>query len=132
MAHALKVLMDVDGVLFVVVGLVVLAMPNPQPALSRPLDPAALRPFEDTRRLLAAMFLGSGLVVLVVGLAVTEPRALLWVSRARLAAFAVVAAVNVSQLRRSDWKRPPLVVLLCVWLVLGALYAVLGGSMTSA
>ena len=126
MTHALKLLMDADGVLFVAIGLVVLAKPNPQPALSRPLDPAALRPFEDTRRLLAAMFLGSGLLVLIVGLAVAEPRTLLWVSGARLVSFAVVAAVNVSQLRRRDWKRPPLVFLLGTWLVIGALYAVLG------
>ena len=115
--------MDVDGVLFVAIGLVVLATPNPQPALSRPLDPAALRPFEDTRRLLAAMFLASGLLVLVVGLHVTDPRTLLWVSGARLLSFAVVAAVNVSQLRRGDWKRPPLAFLIGTWLVLGVLYA---------
>ena len=118
--------MDVDGALFVAIGLLVLATPNPQPALSRPLDPAALRPFEDTRRLLAAMFLGSGLLVLIVGLGVTEPRTLRWVSGARLVSFAVVAAVNVSQVRRRDWKRPPLVFLLGTWLVLGALYVFLG------
>ena len=118
--------MDADGMLFVAIGLIVLAIPNPQPALSRPLDPAALRPFEDTRRLLAAMFLSSGLLVLMVGLGVTEPRTLRWVSGARLLSFAVVAAVNVSQLRRRDWKRPPLFFLLGTWLVLGALYAWLG------
>ncbi len=126
MDHALNVLMDVDGAMFVAIGLLVMATPNPQPALSRPLDPAALRPFEDTRRLLAAMFLASGLLVLVVGLEVTEPRTLLWVSGARLVSFAIVAVVNVSQVRRGNWKRPPLVVLLSTWLVLGALYAFFG------
>ena len=126
MVHALKLLMEADGAMFVAIGLLVLATPNPQPALSRPLDPGALRPFEDTRRLLAAMFLASGLLVLAVGLGVTEPRALLWVCGARLVSFAVVAAVNVSQLRRGDWKRAPLAFLLATWLVLGALYATLG------
>ena len=74
MGNALKMLMDVDGAMFVAIGLLVIATPNPQPALARPLDPAALRPFEDTRRLLGAMFLASGLLMLVVGLEVTEAR----------------------------------------------------------
>ena len=126
MGNALKMLMDVDGAMFVAIGLLVIATPNPQPALARPLDPAALRPFEDTRRLLGAMFLASGLLMLVVGLEVTEARTLLWVCGARLVSFAVVAAVNVSQVRRGDWKRPPLAFLLGTWLVLGALYAFLG------
>jgi hypothetical protein len=126
MAHPLNVLMEVDGAMFVAIGLLVLVIPDPRPALLHPLDPAALRPFEDTRRLLAAMFLGSGLLVLVVGLGVTEPGTLFRVSLARLLSFAVVAAVNVSQLRGRDWKRPPLLLLLGAWLVLGALYGWLG------
>ena len=125
MAHPLRLLLDLDGSMFIAIGLVVLAMPNPQPALSHPLDPAALRPFEDTRRLLAAMFLGSGLLVLVAGLEVTDPRTLRWLSGARLVSFAVTAAINVSQLRRGDWKRPPLLFLVGIWLTFGVLYSVL-------
>ena len=124
--NALSLLMTVDGGLFVLIALVVFAAPNPQPALVRPLDADAVRPFEDTRRLLAAMFFASGCLVFACGWTATERRVFAWVSCARLASFAAVAAINVSQLRGGHWKRPPLFLLLGVWFVLASLYAWFG------
>lgn len=125
MGSWLPSLMTLDGALFTLIALVVLATPSPQPALVRPVDDDALGPFMDTRRLLAAMFLASGLLLVIVGREVTEPRVLAHVTWVRIVSFVVVATVNIAQLRGGRWKRPPLMVLLAVWTVLVTAYTAL-------
>lgn len=125
MGSWLPSLMTLDGALFTLIALVVLATPSPQPALVRPVDDDALGPFMDTRRLLAAMFLASGLLLVIVGREVTEPRVLAHVAWVRIVSFLVVATVNIAQLRGGRWKRPPLMVLLAVWTVLVTAYTAL-------
>jgi hypothetical protein len=122
----LSSLMTLDGALFALIALMVLVTPSPQPALVRPVDDDALGPFMDTRRLLAAMFLASGLLMLIIGRYVADPRALVLVARARIVSFLLVAAVNVAQLRGGRWKRPPLLFLLGAWIALCASYTALG------
>jgi hypothetical protein len=118
--HPLFVL---DGAAFVLIGLVVLAVPSPQPALTRHVDEdVALRPFEHTRRLLASQFVGNGLFALVVGLAVREDLVVRLAAGARLLTIALVLAINVSQLRSGFWKRPPLYFIGAVLVAFGALY----------
>lgn len=120
MNHPLFVL---DGAAFVLIGLVVLAVPSPQPALTRHVDEdVALRPFEHTRRLLASQFVGNGLFALVVGLAVREDLVVRLAAGARLLTIALVLAINVSQLRSGFWKRPPLYFIGAVLVAFGALY----------
>jgi hypothetical protein len=114
-----------DGALFIAVAMVVFVSPSPQPALVRQVEADSLPPFEDTRRLLASMFFASGLLLVLFGRAVHDPQTLRWVAWARLVTFAIVAAVNVAQLRGRHWKRGPLFGLLSAWAVLGTLYAVL-------
>jgi len=106
----MSALFVVDGSLFVLIGLVVLAIPSPQPALVRQVDEAvALRPFKDTRRLLASQFIGNGLLALVLVFAAGDAPALARpAAAARLATIGLVLAINVTQLRSGVWKRPPL------------------------
>ena len=107
----MSALFTLDGAAFVVIGLIVLATPSPQPALVRPVDESvALPPFRDTRRLLASQFVGNGLLALVVGLTGPGGAAERAAALARLATIAIVLGINASQLRGGFWKRPPLYV----------------------
>ena len=103
-------LFSVDGALFVFIGLVVLAVPSPQPALVRAVDDVALQPFKETRRLLASQFIGNGLWALIFGLAAPEPSSQRVAALARVGIIGLVLAINVGQLARGAWKKPPLYV----------------------
>jgi hypothetical protein len=122
---AISWLLVVDGAAFVLIGLVVLAAPSPQPALSRPLDGDALQPFVDTRRLLASQFVGVGLLGLLVGSQVHDVATLRMAAVARILTLAVVIAINVAQLRGGDWKPAPLYSLLVAFSLLSAGYLAL-------
>lgn len=120
----MSVLFVIDGAAFVLIGLVVLAVPSPQPALVRHVDEdVALRPFEHTRRLLASQFIGGGLLALLLGLAAPGAPVLRLAAAARLATIALVLAINVTQLRSGAWKRPPLYVIGAVLGAFGVGYA---------
>lgn len=122
---ALSWLLVVDGAAFVVIGLVVLAIPSPQPALTRELDAAAVRPFSDTRRLLASQFVGAGVLALVIGSLVHDVATERVAALARVATLVVVMAINVAQLRSGDWKPGPLRSLLVVFALLCLAYLTL-------
>lgn len=98
----------VDGAAFVFIGLVVMAIPSPQPALVRPVDDVALPPFRETRRLLASQFMGNGLLALVLGLTAPGAAAERAGAIARIVTIAIVLAINAGQLAAGHWKRPPL------------------------
>lgn len=119
----MNALFVVDGAAFVLIGGVVLAIPSPQPALVRPVDEAALRPFAHTRRLLASQFIGNGLFALLVGLGSVGPDALRLAAAVRLATIALVLAINVTQLRSGDWKGAPLYFIGSVLTLVGLGYA---------
>ncbi len=97
-----------DGGLFVLIGLVVLATPSPQPALASPVGDEALPPFKDTRRLLASQFIGNGLLAGAVGWFARDPRLFEAAALARIATIAILLAINVTQLNGGRWKRAPL------------------------
>lgn len=119
----MHLLLLLDGAAFIAIGLVVLAIPSPQPALVRPVDDVALRPFEQTRRLLASQFVGNGLLALA--LATCDGAALRLAAAARLATILLVLALNAAQLRSGVWKRPPLLLLGCVQGLLALAYGAL-------
>lgn len=109
----MNALFAVDGAAFVLIGLIVMAIPSPQPALVRPVDEAvALLPFEHTRRLLASQFIGNGLLALVLARVAETPNR--FGAATRLATIALVIAVNGTQLRSGVWKRPPLYLIMTV------------------
>ena len=112
MLEGMSWLFTVDGTVFVIIGLVVLATPSPQPALVRAVDDVALQPFLETRRLLASQFIGNGLLALVFGLGVSDASALRIAALARVGTIGLVLAINFAQLGRGAWKKPPLYVVM--------------------
>jgi hypothetical protein len=118
----MNTLLVVDGASFVLIGLIVVAIPSPQPALVRAVDEAvALLPFVHTRRLLASQFIGNGLQALV--LASAQGSSLRLAAAARLVTIALVLAINGAQLRSGVWKRPPLYLIIAVLAVFAIGYA---------
>lgn len=122
----LKYLLAIDGALFILVALVVLVTPSPQPTLTSNVDAFALGALEDTRRLLASMFLGSGLLAAVLAWAVEDPHALVLGARARLLTLLLVITLNVVQLRSGRWKPASLYVLISIFVPLSLLYGYFG------
>jgi len=115
-----------DGILFVLVGIIVLINPSPQPTLKTPVNEVALPPFEDTRRLLASQFITSGLLIFTLGWFVHDVGILRLTAFLRVLTLLIVLAVNISQLRRGFWKPQSLYVLIGVWMVFCALYLFFG------
>ncbi len=125
----LTTLLWIEGGALTLVALVVLAIPSPNPALTRPLEePHALVPISQTRRLLAAMFASSGLLLLVIAHGVTDTHVLVQVAWVRVAVSVLLVGLQLSQLRSGYWKPPSLYALGSLFSVLGVGYAVLALS----
>ena len=108
----MNLLFKIDGAAFVLIGIIVLLVPSPQPALNLIVDEiSALPPFKDTRRLLASQFFGNGLLALVFGYMVSDFNAERAAAFARLATLVVVLVINFYQLRGGYWKRLPLFII---------------------
>jgi hypothetical protein len=111
-----------DGYAFLVIGLIVLAIPSPQPGLTKPVSAEDLPPFSQTRRLLAAMFIASALLLIVIGRKVVDREILQEVGIARIASFVLVIVLNIIQLRSKRWKTAPLVALISIFALFTAGY----------
>lgn len=118
----LNTFLQLDGGLFVLIGLVVLAIPSPQPGLTKKVNPEDLLPFSQTRRLLASMFIASGLLVLVVGRYGIDPEMLHAIARVRIASFALVIVLNLLQLQSKRWKAAPLLLLVSIFSLMSGVY----------
>lgn len=125
MGQLFNLFIQCDGYAFLVIGLIVLVFPSPQPGLAKPVNPDDLPPFAQTRRLLAAMFIASALLLIVIGRNVTDHGTLRAVGLARLVSFALVIVLNILQLRSKRWKAAPLVVLVALFTLFSAGYAFL-------
>ena len=119
-------LLVIDGALFVGIGVVVLITPTPQPTLTVEVDKFSLGALMDTRRLLAAMFFGSGLLLSVFGLYVTDSGVLAIAARVRLITLLLVIGLNLTQLRNGRWKPASLYGLIGFFFCLSVLYAYAG------
>ena len=104
-----------DGYAFLVIGLIVLAIPSPQPGLTKPVSAEDLPPFSQTRRLLAAMFIASALLLIVIGRNIVDRETLQEVGIVRIASFALVIVLNIIQLRSKRWKPAPLIALISIF-----------------
>ena len=111
-----------DGYAFLIIGLIVLAIPSPQPGLTKPVSAEDLPPFSQTRRLLAAMFIASALLLIVIGRNVVDVQTLQEVGIVRIASFVLVIVLNIIQLRSKRWKTAPLVALISIFALFGAGY----------
>lgn len=114
-----------DGFAFLLIGIIVLIAPSPQPALSKPVNEDDLKPFLQTRRLLAAMFLASALLLIVIGRNVTDLETLKAVGLARIASFLLVIIINANQYKSKRWKAAPLLVLMSLFFVMSLVYGYL-------
>jgi hypothetical protein len=82
--HALiNTFIQIDGFTFLLIGIIVLIIPSPQPGLTKKVNEEDLLPFSQTRRLLASMFIASALLLIVVGRSVTDPEILRRLSHPR-------------------------------------------------
>jgi hypothetical protein len=104
-----------DGYAFLVIGLIVLAIPSPQPGLTKPVSAEDLPPFSQTRRLLAAMFIASALLLIVIGRNIADSGILREIGIVRIASFVLVIVLNIIQLRSKRWKAAPLVALILIF-----------------
>ena len=111
-----------DGFAFLIIGIVVLLKPSPQPGLTKPVNEVDLLPFSQTRQLLASMFIASALLLIVIGKHFTDLQILKEVSIVRVISFALVISINAFQYKSKRWKSTPLVVLMTLFSLMSLIY----------
>lgn len=122
MTDFILTLIKIDAYLFLLIGIIVLIIPSPQPGLTKKVNEEDLLPFSQTRRLLASMFIASALLLIVVGHCVVEPDILRKIGMVRVASFALVIALNANQYQSKRWKPMPLIVLMTVFSLMSIAY----------
>lgn len=121
----LNQVMTLDGLLFVLIGIVVLLAPSPQPGLVTPVSDSVLPPFKDTRRLLASQFIAVGLMLFTLGWFVHDLPILRIAAILRITTLLLVISINLSQLRQGYWKPRPLYFLIGLFTVMALVYTLL-------
>lgn len=111
-----------DGYTFLLIGIIVLITPSPQPGLSKPVNENDLLPFSQTRRLLASMFIASALLLIVIGRNITDIQTLKEISAVRILSFLLVIILNAIQFKSRRWKEKPLIVLMTLFSVMILIY----------
>jgi hypothetical protein len=114
-----------DGYAFLIIGIIVLLSPSPQPGLSTPVNESDLLPFLQTRRLLASMFIASALLLIVIGRNITDIATLKEISIVRIASFILVIILNAIQYKSKRWKPGPLIGLMSFFTLMIIIYAYL-------
>lgn len=118
----INTLIKTDGFLFLLIGIIVLIIPSPQPGLTKKVNEDDLLPFSQTRRLLASMFIASALLLLVVGFYVADYQVLRNIGIVRVASFGLVIALNAKQYLSKRWKPAPLIALMSIFSLMSAAY----------
>lgn len=119
---SLNTFIQFDGIAFLLIGIIVLISPSPQPGLSKPVNEADLLPFSQTRRLLASMFIGSALLLLVIGTMVNDGATLKATSIVRVVSFLLVITLNAIQYQSRRWKDMPLIILMSLFSLMSLVY----------
>lgn len=122
MKDVILALIKTDGYLFLLIGIIVLITPSPQPGLTKKVNEDDLLPFSQTRRLLASMFIASALLLIVIGHSVEDYEVLYKIGIARVISFALVIALNANQYQSKRWKSAPLVVLMTIFSLMSIAY----------
>ena len=113
---------QIDGYTFLLIGLIVLIIPSPQPGLTKKVNEEDLLPFSQTRRLLASMFIASALLLIVIGRSVTDHEILRQISIVRVASFGLVIGLNANQYKSKRWKSAPLIALMTIFSLMSLIY----------
>lgn len=111
-----------DGYAFLIIGIIVLISPSPQPGLSKPVSENELLPFSQTRRLLASMFIASALLLIVIGRNIADFETLKEISIVRITSFVLVIILNVIQYKSKRWKPAPLISLISLFIIMTLIY----------
>lgn len=122
MIDFISTLIKVDGYLFLLIGIIVLITPSPQPGLTKKVSEEDLLPFSQTRRLLASMFIASALLLIVVGHGVEDYQVLRTIGMVRILSFVLVIALNANQYASKRWKAAPLIVLMTIFSLMSVAY----------
>ncbi len=122
MKDMLNLFIQFDGYLFLLIGIIVLIIPSPQPGLIKKVNNDDLLPFSQTRRLLASMFISSGLLLIVVGRNITDPQTLQLTSIVRIISFLLVIVLNAIQYQSKRWKAAPLIALMSLFSFMSLIY----------
>lgn len=122
MTNILNSYIQFDGYAFLIIGIIVLISPSPQPGLATPVNGNDLEPFSQTRRLLASMFIASALLLIVIGRNITDIETLKEISVVRIASFVLVIILNAIQYKSKRWKAAPLIGLMTLFSVMSLIY----------
>lgn len=112
-----------DGYAFLIIGIIVLISPSPQPGLAQPVNANDLEPFSQTRRLLASMFIASALILIVIGRNIEDIVILKEISIVRIISFILIIILNAIQYKSKRWKSVPLIGLMTFFTIMSLLYA---------
>lgn len=122
MKEFLNTFIQIDGYTFLIIGVIVLIIPSPQPGLTKKVSEEDLLPFSQTRRLLASMFIASALLLIIIGRVVVDYEILRQISIVRVASFILVIGLNANQYRSKRWKPGPLIVLMTIFSLMSLTY----------
>ncbi len=122
MKEFINTFIQLDGYTFLLIGLIVLIIPSPQPGLTKKVNEEDLLPFSQTRRLLASMFIASALLLIIIGRNVLDFEILRQVSIVRVVSFALVIGLNAIQLKSKRWKSLPLIALMTIFSFMSLVY----------
>lgn len=115
-------LIKTDGFLFLLIGIIVLIIPSPQPGLTKKVNDEDLLPFSQTRRLLASMFIAAALLLIVIGYSIEEFDVLRRIAIVRIISFGLVIGLNANQYISKRWKPAPLIALMTIFSVMSIAY----------
>lgn len=120
-----KSLFIFDGFIFVVVGIVVLIFPSAS-ASSLPAQAGSLPHIEDTRRLLGAMYVPLGLLLLVFGGKTVNPASRNLAAKLRGLSLPLVTGVNILQVNNGNWKPESLYLYIVLFALMSLAYLYFG------
>lgn len=122
MKEFINTFIQIDGYTFLLIGIIVLIIPSPQPGLTKKVNEEDLLPFSQTRKLLASMFIASSLLLIIIGRNVIDHEILRQISIVRVASFALVIGLNANQYHSKRWKPEPLIVLMTIFSLMSLTY----------
>lgn len=122
MKEFINTFIQIDGYTFLLIGIIVLIIPSPQPGLTKKVNDEDLLPFSQTRRLLASMFIASGLLLIIIGGSVIDPEILRKICIVRVTSFALVIGLNANQYQSKRWKPGPLIALMTIFSLMSLTY----------
>lgn len=114
-----------DGIIFFLVGIAVMISPSAS-AASIPAASGSLPHVEDTRRLLAAIYIPLGMFLLVFGSSVVNAATRNLAAKLRGLSLPLVTGVNLLQVSNGNWKPESLYLYIGLFAVMSLAYLYFG------